>query len=171
MKRIAFVPALILLLAVAPVLWAAGARRFFVALPDEAIALRSILPEAGNRAVNETRVACPQHGMVEGEPLHHARPEILDQNVGRRGQAFERCLAVWMLEVQSQGFLARVLREKADPHALRRQRRIGAEVPGQITAAHRLDLDDLGAEVGELVTREGPGQDVRQVEHSYAGQR
>ncbi len=31
---------------VAPALWTAGARRFFVALPDEAIALRKVLPTA-----------------------------------------------------------------------------------------------------------------------------
>ena len=31
---------------VGPALWAAGARRFFVALPDEAIALRKVLPTA-----------------------------------------------------------------------------------------------------------------------------
>ena len=31
---------------VAPALWAAGARRFFVALPDEAIAVRKVLPTA-----------------------------------------------------------------------------------------------------------------------------
>ncbi len=32
--------------AVAPALWSAGARRFFVALPDEALALRAVLPSA-----------------------------------------------------------------------------------------------------------------------------
>jgi hypothetical protein len=75
-----------------------------------------------------------------------------------------------LLQVQRQRFLARVLRKKADAHAARRQRRIGAEVARQIAPPDGLDLDHLGAQMGELVAGERAGKHVREVQHPHAEQ-
>ena len=52
------------------------------------------LPEAGDRAIDEPRVDARERGVVEAEPRHHARTEVLDERVGARDQAQEDLPAV-----------------------------------------------------------------------------
>ena len=107
---------------------------------------------------------------ADAQPVHHAGAEVFDQHIGTQHQLFEDCAPAPILEVQRQRGFACILRQKADPHAARRQRGISAEVASQITAAHRLDLDHFGAKMGKLLAGEGTRQHICQIENPHAPQ-
>ena len=63
-------------------------------LPGSAVerggaALRPVLPEPGDRAVDEARIDAFQHLVAEAEPFHDAGAEILPHDIGRLGEALD----------------------------------------------------------------------------------
>src|SRR5207237_7675989 len=71
--------------------------------------------------------------------------------------------ARWVLQIAGQAPLGAVQVLEVEP---------GAPRAGDIAAvAARLDLDDLGAPIGELAHRGRPGAGMRQIEHGKTGQR
>ncbi|MGY2934251.1 hypothetical protein ACVWZ6_003853 [Bradyrhizobium sp. GM6.1] len=97
--------------------------------------------------------------------MHHARAEVLDQDVGSRGQPADRLLAVLGLEVEHDALLADVELAEHGAAALA-QRRPG---PHRL-AAVGLDLDDLGAHVGEHPRTMGTGDGGRKIQDPKAGE-
>ena len=73
-----------------------------------------------------------------------------------------------MLEIDRDGALAGVLGQEGDAHEAPVQLGVGTELACQVSTVAGLDLDDVGAHVGELVAREGTGKDVGQIEHANA---
>ena len=137
--------------------------------------VRAVLAVARDRAVDEARVLLAQPLVAHAEPVHHAGPERLEQHVVLAHQPQQHLAAALLLEVQPDRALAAVEREEQ-----RRLRRVvGALVVGRRPAdvvAHAgvLDLEHVGAEVGEQqraeAARQQPGEvedlDVRERAHA-----
>ena len=62
---------------------------------------RTLLAPAGHAAVDEARVPREADVGAEPEPLHHARPEALDQHVGLLDQPEHGLDAVRLLQVDA----------------------------------------------------------------------
>ena len=92
----------------------------------------------------EARVSSREPLVTEPEPVHDARPEVLDQHVGVRGEVADEVGAARGGQVDADASLAGVhLREHASPSV-----RDDAEQVGDIRA-RALDPDDVGAEIAE----------------------
>ena len=89
--------------------------------------------------------------VAEAEALHDAGPERLDDDVGGAEQPIEDVFAVGRLQVDGERTPAAV------PHAV-------AVVRAERVAAGRLDLDDVGALLGEQQHAERAGDSPREIE-------
>ena len=134
--------------------------------------IRPVLAVAGDRAVDEPRVLLAQPLVADAEAVHHAGPERLEQHVGAAREPQQHVAAAGRLEVDPDGPLAAVQRQE------RRGRRagIGALVlrlgPADVVAHPRvLDLDHVGAEVGQQQRAEAARQQAREVDHPQAAER
>ena len=129
------------------------------------VAVGAVLTEAGERAVDDARVEGADGLVVGAQPLHDARPEALHDDVGVRGQLPEDRLALGGLHVEGHAALVAVDEGEGGPPL-----RLG--VAG-LAVAGRLDLEDVGAHVGEhhaghLRRRHaGHFEDLDPVEHSH----
>ena len=123
------------------------------------------LAEAGDRGVDQPRVVARQGRVVEAEPLHHARAEVLDHDVGLRRQLGGEALAVLGLQVEDDALLAAVHRRVVGADAAALRRPLADHV-----AVGRLDLHHLGAGVGEHAGAHRPRHDDREVDDLEAGQ-
>ena len=87
----------------------------------------AVLPVARERAVDDTRVDARDRLVVDAEPLHHARPEALEDHVRVLAEAVE-------------DLLARVLAEVDHDRALVAPQRVVAQIPllGLLVDLHRL---------------------------------
>jgi hypothetical protein len=132
---------------------------------------RSVLPEAGNGAVDEAGLQLAQRVIAEPEPLHHSRPEILDDDIGGAQQAAEHLLAGLALEIDGDRTLAGVLGEERRPHQRLVEGGIGAELAREIAHAGRLHLDDLGAQQRELIGSERPCEHIGEIEDANAAEK
>ncbi len=137
-----------------------------------AVAKRPGLPVAADRAVHEAGVLLAQGLVADAEPLEHAGAEGLEQDVAVADQATQHLAALLVLEVDADRALVAVQRQE---HR-RRRGRLDALVlrrrPAHVVAhAGVLDLDDVGAEVGQQLRAEPARQQAREVEHAHAVQR
>ena len=94
---------------------------------------------------------------ADAEPVGDAGPERLDQHVGVVGELAERVDAGRVLQVD------RDRAARAVPHRV-------AAVVAERVAAGRLDLDHVGALLGEQQHAERAGDAPRQVEHAHTVQ-
>ena len=105
-------------------------------------------------------------------PGQHAGPEVLEQHVGAARPARRRSPGRRAsLRSSSTDFLPAFWARNDAPMPGPVERRVRAEVAGQVAVARHLDLDDLGAEQHQLVAAVRAGQDVGQVEDPDAAQR
>ena len=130
------------------------------------VPLRAGLSVAGDRAVDEARVAGRDRVVAEAQLRQAARPEVLDQHVRRVDQTAEHVGAGVGLQIDGEALLAAVQAEKEGAPPVP-ERRPGA---GVVALGRLLDLDDLGAHVAEHHRAVGTGEDARQVEHPESGQ-
>ena len=133
-----------------------------------AVAVRAVLAVAGDRAVDEGRVRLAQHVEADAELVEHAGPEALDQHVGRLGQLEQGLAAPLLLQVEADRALVAVQREVDRRAGAERRVLLGAVVgrrPAHVVAlAGVLDLDHVGAEVGEQQRAEAAGEQAGEVE-------
>ena len=115
--------------------------------------------EARQRQVDQARMPLGDHVRAETEPVHHARPEVLDHHVGGGDQAPGGGAPGLALQVQLQPRLAAVV------HRIRGVAGIGAPGAGPV------DLDYLRALVGQQHAGQRPRDVVAEVDHPHAGQR
>ena len=109
-------------------------------------------------------MSAAQRGIVEPVFRQPADLEILDQHVGIGGQRAHLRLALGALEIDRDRLLAAVAGVEIGAPA-RRRRDEGRSPCARIVAGARpLDLDHLGAEIGEQLPGPGPGEDPRQLE-------
>ncbi len=101
--------------------------------------------------------------MVQPKLFHEAGPEVLDQYVALSGKLGGGSAPFLRRDVEDDAFLVAVERAK-EPDAK----------PWQIAglvAAGRLDLDDLGPQIGQDHAACRPHDHVRELDHADAGQR
>ena len=119
---------------------------------------RSGLAVAADAAVHEARVAAAHRVVARTQAGHHAGAKTLDQHVGGLAQLEQKLHAFGLLQVQAHAALVAV------EHFAHRRR-------GVIACAQVFDLDDVGAQVGQVQRAHGTGQQAREVKHAHALQR
>src|SRR5262249_21627685 len=82
-------------------------------------------------------------------------------------ELLEDLAAFRLLEVESDGALVRGLREEPGAHALLVEDTVAARVAALVVVVRVLDLDDVGAQQGQLVRRERASQHVRDVDELH----
>ena len=118
---------------------------------------RPLLPPAGQPRIDETRIA-GEHGFrSEAEPLHHARPEALQQHVGRFRQREHGLDGAGLLEVERGRAPAPV-------------QQVGARMDA-VTRPHPVDAQHIRAHVRQQHGAMRPRPDAGDLQHTQAGQR
>src|SRR4051794_36211806 len=121
--------------------------------------------EALQRRVDEPRVELVQVLPREAEPIHHARAEVLDQDVGAVHELAEDLLALVRLHVEGEAPLVAVEhREVQRVHV----RQIAQLAAGDVAAAGLLDLDDVGSHPRKELRADRAGLHVRHVDDADA---
>ena len=99
--------------------------------------------------------------IADAQPVGDPRPVVLDHHVSLGRQPLHELLTLWLAQIDTQMFLARVLLGKAQRNAVR----LGY-APAQQIAFRRLHLDDLGPIVGQGASacraRDPPASDPEQ---------
>ena len=121
---------------------------------------RARAAEPGHPRIDQSRIA--RHAVVraEAELLGHARPVGLDQNVRLLDQPQHRLDAVGILQI--------------DRHRGPRSGRqvvLSAAWHAETRVGRAVDLDHVGAQVGQQHRGERPGADARELNHLEAHQR
>ena len=127
---------------------------------------RPSLAVTRDRAINETRVDRRDSVIAEAEPLHHARPELLNQHVGARDQGLEPGAVRLVLEVEHHALLAAIKEREHRGFTIEARRHRAHVLP-----ARPFDLDDLGAGLRQHQRRERARQQRGEVEDENAGER
>ena len=113
---------------------AAAARRARARMRGRTARRRTVPPVAGQRQPDQPRVLGAQLVLAEAEPLGHAGPPVVHDDVGAGDQLAGDALALWLLEVEADRPLAR--------GGLHRRCAPGDEMAVRV-AVDRLDLDDI----------------------------
>ena len=124
-------------------------------------------PNPEIRVIDESRVAGVQHVGAEPELLQPPGPEVLDEHGGVGDEAEQDVAVGVVLEVEDDRALAAV--GELEPQALA----VALVAPrhrAQAVAVGALDLDHVGAVVGEVAGAVGAGDHRRQVEHADVGE-
>ncbi len=146
-------------------------------LDDEVVARPLGLGSGGavarDREMDETRVDRRQLLVAEAQASEATGPEVLDDHVGAGEEASKNGRAIGLLEVEPDAPLvavdgevigsgSRAIGLVADPWRSPAARRV---------ALRRLDLDDVGPEVGQQHRAVGPGENRRAVDDAETGER
>ena len=115
--------------------------------------------EAADRRIDDAGVARGDAVVVEPEARQAAGLEVLDEDVGATGELVGEAAVLLALEVEGDGALVPVDGEVVGRGLAAHRRHPAAGV----VTARGLDLDDLGAEVGEEHRRVWPGEDPGEV--------
>ena len=107
---------------------------------------------AGDRHVHQPRVQARQVIPADPEPVHDTRAEVLDDDVGAADEVEEYLVARCALQVEHQRALAAVPADEAE------------ELEAERIAARRLDLDDVGTQLGEQQRTERTRDEIAEVE-------
>ena len=145
---------------------ARGLKHRIVAAPGDRS--RFVAPVARNRAIDQSRIVFRDAVIVEAEPFHDSIGKIFDDDVGARDELERDFPPRIGFEIERDAALVA----------------IGAEIKGALSTAggghvmttvitldRHLDLDDLGAEVGELLRAVGPGEHLREIDHAQTLER
>src|SRR5207302_672485 len=132
------------------------------------VSVRSGLAEARNADVDEPRIVSGQPFVVEAPFGHLARAEILDQHVALHRQPAGERLAAGLFEIERQGLLVAAL--DIPPQRVVAAGRTQAPAAELIALAGRLDLDDLGAELGPQSGAERAGDQTAHLQHPQPGE-
>ena len=128
---------------------------------------RARLAEARERRHHEARVPRLEHVGAEPAARQVAGAEVLDERVGAVHEPQQDLAALGRAEVERDGALAAV-------RVLEGERRLAhgrGAVAIVVARLRALDLDHLGAEVGEHRGRERPRDDAREIEDAEALER
>ena len=124
---------------------------------------RALAAVGADLAVDEAGVEGGEQLVTHAEAFRDAGPHVVHQHVEARDEALDQRLAALVLEVDGDRALAAV--ERLEALALAGYD--GADV-AVVLALARLDLDHVGAEVGEVDAAVRPCGDLRELEHAHA---
>ena len=136
-----------------------------------AVRIRPILPEAGDRTIDQPREIGLQAGVIQPVFPEATDLEVLDHHIGAGQQGADLGLPLGRGEIRRDRSLAPVRRVEigGDRPALAVDE--GRAPAARVIALRSLDLDHLGAQIGQGLAGPGPGQDPRQFDNLQAGQR
>ena len=147
---------------------AGGAHQAAHRLGDDVVAraqpIRPGVAEAGDRRIDQPRVHGLQRVVAQAELVHRAGAVVLHHHVGGLHEVEEQLAAG--LEVERHALLAAVQVHVVRAFAVPER----CEVARVVAAAGLLDLDDLGAHVGQHHGAEGAGEHAGQVEDAQSGE-
>src|SRR5436189_2468862 len=86
-------------------------------------------------------------------------------------RAFSECRGPLVFEIERDGALVGCMSEERRPHVAAVERLIGAGAAALVWLAGMLDLDYVGTEHGQLISRKRPSQHVGDVDHPDALER
>ena len=121
------------------------------------------LAEAGNAGIDEARIDLGERLVVDPEPLLHVGAEILHHDIGLLHHALEGGEPFGRLQVERHAAL--VAMQVLEVGALARP------AHRLFQSGRRLDLDDIGAPVGELAHAGRSRAHAGQIEHREARKR
>ncbi len=125
-------------------------------------AQRPLAAETGNAAVDQTRKARLHNRLVAQPPLfHRAGLEVLHQDVGARQEAQQHLATLLLAQVEGDAALVAVHADEVGGVVVVERRPPVAH----LVALRRLDLDHVGAVVGEDLGAVRPAQHAGQVDH------
>ena len=127
------------------------------------VGIRPILAETGNAGVNDARIDLGEGLVVDAEPLLHVGPEILHHDVGFLDHALEGGQPRGRFQVQRHAALVAMQILKVAALARPAHRFFDAR--------RRLDLDDVGAPVGELAHAGRSRPHAGEIEHGKSRKR
>ena len=133
-----------------------------------ALGIRAGAPEARDLAVDQSRIDLAQRLVAQAEALHRALAEVLDCHVGGAQQSASDLQPFRVLEVHRDPALVAVHHQVGGGLALDDRRDRAAAV---VAVRQLLQLDHVGAHVGEHQAAGRAGHDVRQLDHLEAGER
>src|SRR5207245_6671692 len=107
-----------------------------------------------------------ERGVAETQALHHARPEVLPDDTGLRAEAQAPGAPRGLRQVEHERLLVAIDREEVRTLAVGQEWR--PHRAHRVAAVGRLDLEDLGAHVGEQHRAVRPREHPREVEHAHA---
>ncbi|MCY1520039.1 hypothetical protein D9M68_548080 [compost metagenome] len=141
----------------------AGGCLYHMVVHGPAVPVRRAAAKPGDAAIDHARIARAHRLVAQPEALEHPGPQVVDKDVAAAGQ-LQRVLAPGLVrKIQRQRRLARIERDKGGMAT--------ARAAHHVAAAGMLDLGDLRAELRQQERGERPGNHVREVEHTDAGQR
>ena len=109
---------------------------------------------AGQGAVDQPRIGSAQHVVAEAQPFHRADAEVFDDDIGAVDDPPQRRVRRRVLQVERDAPLVAVHHHERARLAVDFGRR---EAPRVVAVGHALDLDHVGAHVGEQhAARSGP---------------
>src|SRR5687768_8554279 len=123
----------------------------------------AVLAEAADRAVDQAWTGRTQALLVEAVALQSSDLEILDEDIGARSEALDETAVALVGKVRRHRTLAPVAamkvggRKRAAVLSFNEGRSPGA---GVVAALRMLDLDDVGAEIGEDLAGPGSGKNA-----------
>src|SRR3954452_18548901 len=121
------------------------------------IGARPEIAKAGDRAPDQARIGRLALFVAEVEPLQRPGAEIFHDDVGSGDQLARSCLPRLGLEIEHDALLVAVHRAEGGAVVDR------APAAEGIAMDRRLDLDDLGAEIGEQHARIGSADIAREL--------
>src|SRR6185312_7359894 len=123
----------------------------------------AIVAIAGYGAADQRRIIPLQSLEREAESVHRARLEVLQQHVGAGDQLLETAAAFAVGEIDDDGILAAVEPDEIAALPLRRY-----VVSAREIALGPLDLDDMGAGIGQPRTAERRSDRLFDGNHIYS---
>ena len=124
------------------------------------LAVRTGIAEGADRAIDDARIARHDRRMADAEAIDDAGAEALHHDVGARAQVEQQVQAVRRLEIEDDALLAAI--EIAKEHG---RRAVGRTDVASGIAARRLDLDDLGAVIGQGHRQIRSRQEPAEIDH------
>ena len=134
------------------------------------VVLRAVLPEAADRGVDDVGLHRPDGGVAHAPLVHGPGAEVLHDDVAAPGEVEEHLPALVGPQVEAEAALVAVdvgVGERQRRVRPRQQRRQAAD---DLTAG-QLDLDDVGAQIGEDAAAHRAGQRGGRLHHPDPGQR
>ena len=127
------------------------------------VGIRPVLAEAGNAGIDDARIDLGERLVVDAEPLLHVGTEILDHDIGLLDHALEGGEPFRRLQIERHAALVavQVLKVAALARAAHRL----------FQAGRRLDLDDIGAPIGELAHAGRSRADAGEIEYRESRKR
>src|SRR5690606_28621532 len=127
---------------------------------------RPRLAKAGDRTVDQVRPHSAERCVVDAELRCDTGAEVFDNDIALRGEARRDLASPVRLEIELEAALVAI--DQFEAHA----DTFAESAHGPLVIARRrLDLDDLGSDIGHQGRAEGAGQDPTEVENPDAGQR